>query len=149
MRRFTISPLSIAHGYHRRVPASSTVTSPPLPPSAPANDDIIQRKAGVWTNRTMAQLLVDVGRAAARRGPDRRLPRAEWRRPGRRYTPTITASSGTFTTVSATGRYLIIGKLMLVEMKISITTIGHCCAALLIATLPTSDVGIPVRVQRL
>lgn len=28
---------------------------------APANDDIVQRKAGVWANRTMAQLLVDSG----------------------------------------------------------------------------------------
>lgn len=28
---------------------------------SPANDDIIQRKAGAWTNRTMAQLLTDSG----------------------------------------------------------------------------------------
>ena len=27
----------------------------------PSNDDIIQRKAGSWTNRTMAQLMVDAG----------------------------------------------------------------------------------------
>jgi hypothetical protein len=27
---------------------------------APANDDVIQRKAGAWTNRTMAQLAVDL-----------------------------------------------------------------------------------------
>lgn len=27
---------------------------------APANDDVVQRKAGAWTNRTMAQLLVDL-----------------------------------------------------------------------------------------
>jgi hypothetical protein len=31
---------------------------------APANDDIIQRKAGVWTNRTVAQLLTDLGLGA-------------------------------------------------------------------------------------
>lgn len=31
---------------------------------APANDDIIQRKAGAWTNRTMAQLYSDLGVAA-------------------------------------------------------------------------------------
>jgi len=31
----------------------------------PANDDIIQRKAGAWTNRTIAQLLTDLGIAAA------------------------------------------------------------------------------------
>lgn len=27
---------------------------------APANDDVVQRKAGAWTNRTMAQLLADI-----------------------------------------------------------------------------------------
>lgn len=31
---------------------------------APANDDVIQRKAGAWTNRTMAQLSSDLGLAA-------------------------------------------------------------------------------------
>lgn len=31
---------------------------------APANDDIVQRKAGAWTNRTIAQLLTDLGLAA-------------------------------------------------------------------------------------
>jgi hypothetical protein len=31
----------------------------------PTNNDIIQRKAGVWTNRTMAQLLADLGLADA------------------------------------------------------------------------------------
>lgn len=31
----------------------------------PANDDIIQRKAGAWTNRTMAQLTTDLGLGTA------------------------------------------------------------------------------------
>lgn len=31
---------------------------------SPANDDIVQRKAGAWTNRTIAQLLTDLGLAA-------------------------------------------------------------------------------------
>jgi NO-binding membrane sensor protein with MHYT domain len=31
---------------------------------APTNDDIIQRKAGAWTNRTIAQLATDLGLAA-------------------------------------------------------------------------------------
>lgn len=30
----------------------------------PTNDDVIQRKAGAWTNRTIAQLLTDLGLAA-------------------------------------------------------------------------------------
>jgi len=32
---------------------------------SPSNDDIIQRKAGAWTNRTMAQLATDLGLAAS------------------------------------------------------------------------------------
>lgn len=31
---------------------------------APANDDVIQRKAGAWTNRTMAQLIADLAALA-------------------------------------------------------------------------------------
>ena len=31
---------------------------------APSNDDVLQRKAGAWTNRTIAQLLTDLGLAA-------------------------------------------------------------------------------------
>lgn len=31
----------------------------------PSNDDVLQRKAGSWTNRTIAQLLTDLGIAAA------------------------------------------------------------------------------------
>jgi hypothetical protein len=89
----------------------------------------------------MAQLLVDVGAqpldadltAVAASGVA-----AAWTA----YTPTVTASSGTFTTVSATGRNLIIGKLMLVEMKITITTIGSA-AGTLIATLPTGISAFP------
>lgn len=30
----------------------------------PSNDDVLQRKAGVWTNRTIAQLLTDLGLGA-------------------------------------------------------------------------------------
>jgi hypothetical protein len=32
---------------------------------SPSNDDVIQRKSGAWTNRTMAQLASDLGVAAA------------------------------------------------------------------------------------
>ena len=32
---------------------------------SPSNDDVLQRKAGSWTNRTIAQLLTDLGIAAA------------------------------------------------------------------------------------
>ena len=51
------------------------------------------------------------------------------------FTPTITAAVGTFTTVSATGRYKSIGKTYFVEYSISITTNGTA-AAYILATLP-------------
>lgn len=40
------------------------------------------------------------------------------------YTPTITAGSGTFTTVSATGKYKDVGKIRFVEIVVSITSAG-------------------------
>lgn len=40
------------------------------------------------------------------------------------YTPTVTAQSGTYTTVSATGRYIRIGKLCIVNTSVTITTNG-------------------------
>jgi hypothetical protein len=40
------------------------------------------------------------------------------------YTPTVTAQSGTFTTVSATGRYIRIGKLCIVNVSITVTNNG-------------------------
>lgn len=39
-------------------PLNSNLTA--IAALAPANDDIIQRKAGAWTNRTMAQLVTDL-----------------------------------------------------------------------------------------
>ncbi len=40
------------------------------------------------------------------------------------WTPTVTASAGTFTTVSGAGRYLQIGKLVIWDATITITTAG-------------------------
>lgn len=40
------------------------------------------------------------------------------------FTPTITASSGTFTTVSATGSYVKIGRLVAFNILVSVTTPG-------------------------
>lgn len=51
------------------------------------------------------------------------------------YTPTITANAGTFTTVSATGRYLQRGLIVHVHITITITTNGTAATAIL-ATLP-------------
>lgn len=51
------------------------------------------------------------------------------------YTPTVTASSGTFTTVSATGKYKKIGRVVHYNIKITITTVGTA-AGVVYATLP-------------
>ena len=51
------------------------------------------------------------------------------------YTPVITASTGSFTTVSATGYYQVIGKTCFVSVNITITTVGSA-SGLIYATLP-------------
>lgn len=51
------------------------------------------------------------------------------------FTPTVTASSGTFTTVSATGAYTKIGRVVNFSIEITITTVGTASGAV-IATLP-------------
>jgi hypothetical protein len=48
------------------------------------------------------------------------------------YTPTVTAVSGSYTTVSATGRYTRIGKLCAVVARVSITTNGTAAVATII-----------------
>ena len=53
------------------------------------------------------------------------------------YTPTITASSGTFTTTTATGSYRLFGKSLSFELDIHITTVGSASGTI-IATLPAS-----------
>jgi hypothetical protein len=60
------------------------------------------------------------------------------------YTPTITALSGTFTTVSAVGAWIRIGKVCVVRQSITITTNGTA-AGYVAATLPfnaSNDVGV-------
>jgi len=51
------------------------------------------------------------------------------------YTPTINSTGGTFTTVSATGRYLQIGKLIHLNIEVTITTVGTATGQVQ-ATLP-------------
>lgn len=53
------------------------------------------------------------------------------------WTPTVTASSGTFTTVSATGKYALIGGLYFIRAIITITTVGSA-AGIARFTLPTT-----------
>ena len=56
------------------------------------------------------------------------------------FTPTITASSGTFTTVSGSGRYTRIGKTVTIYIEIVITTAGTA-SALSVRLAPTVVVG--------
>lgn len=52
------------------------------------------------------------------------------------YSPTVTAGSGTFSSVSASGSYLVIGKLVFFTVSVTITTVGTAAGAILVA-LPT------------
>src|SRR6185369_4210376 len=51
------------------------------------------------------------------------------------YTPTVTATAGTFTNVSATGSYAVYQEIVVFQMTISIITNGTAANAVL-ATLP-------------
>lgn len=51
------------------------------------------------------------------------------------YTPTVTAGSGTFTTVVTSGRYKKRGRTVFLQMTIVITTVGTAAGAVF-ATLP-------------
>jgi hypothetical protein len=62
------------------------------------------------------------------------------------YTPTVTATSGTFTTASATGHYYVIGKMVYVEVTVTITTVGTASGNVFV-TLPiatNSSAGITI-----
>jgi hypothetical protein len=54
------------------------------------------------------------------------------------YTPTITAGSGSFTSVSATGKYRTVGKTTNLQIKVTITTNGSA-ATTVNATLPNTN----------
>jgi hypothetical protein len=56
------------------------------------------------------------------------------------YTPTVTAGSGSFTTVSATGKYCQIGKTVIGHAFITITTNGTAATSV-IFTLPVTMVS--------
>lgn len=52
------------------------------------------------------------------------------------YTPTVTAGSGTFGSVSATGAYLLTGKTVLFAVTVTITTVGTASGTIVVS-LPT------------
>jgi hypothetical protein len=61
------------------------------------------------------------------------------------WSPTVTPSSGAFTTVSATGAYLAIGKLVHFTVTITITSVGTASGTMSIA-LPTGTAKRPAAV---
>lgn len=54
------------------------------------------------------------------------------------YTPTVTSASGSFTTVSGTGRYVQLGKLVVLMVKVTITTNGTAAGNVKVS-LPVSS----------
>jgi hypothetical protein len=54
------------------------------------------------------------------------------------YTPIVTAATGTFTTVSATGRYKQIGKTVFIYIAVTITTNGTASGSVTV-TLPVTS----------
>lgn len=49
------------------------------------------------------------------------------------YTPTVSAQSGTITTSSATGRYRQIGKIVVAQMDVILTTVGTATGSLIVS----------------
>ena len=55
------------------------------------------------------------------------------------YTPTVTATAGSFTTVSATGKYTRIGKLCVTQINVVITTNGTASGQMIVTAPFTSN----------
>jgi len=55
------------------------------------------------------------------------------------YTPTVTATSGTFTTVSASGKYTRIGKFCTVQFRVTITNNGTAAGQVVVSAPFTSN----------
>jgi hypothetical protein len=56
------------------------------------------------------------------------------------YTPTVTSGSGSFTTVSATGSYQRVNKMVVVRFEVTITTNGTAASSVIVS-LPFSCTG--------
>ncbi len=71
--RFSITPLddiglaeAVAAGLNSKQPIDGDLTA--ISALAPSDDDLLQRKSGSWTNRTIAQLKTDLGLSGANTG---------------------------------------------------------------------------------
>lgn len=63
------------------------------------------------------------------------------------YTPTVTAGTGTFTTVSAAGRWQRIGKRVDVAIEIDVTTVGTAASYIVVSLPAPSRGGLPLGYQ--
>lgn len=63
------------------------------------------------------------------------------------YTPTITAAAGTFTSVSATGKWASVGPFIAGIIDITVTTVGTAATSIT-ASLPSTAAGNGVMVGR-
>lgn len=98
---------------------------------SPSNDDVIQRKAGAWTKRTMAQLMADLGALGQIPFPATQIPSSD---PNTlddyeegTWTATFTASTTPPTGVSysaQTGWYTKIGNLVAFGVRLIVSNVG-------------------------
>jgi hypothetical protein len=52
------------------------------------------------------------------------------------FTPAVSAASGSYTTVTATGKYVKVGRLVTIRMRVSITTNGTASGAMFLGNIP-------------
>ena len=52
------------------------------------------------------------------------------------FTPSVSAASGSYTTVTATGKYVKVGRLVTIRMRVTITTNGTASGAMFLGNIP-------------
>ena len=52
------------------------------------------------------------------------------------FTPSVSAASGSYTTVTATGKYVKVGRLVTIRMRVNITTNGTASNAMILGNIP-------------
>lgn len=125
--------------------ASPALTGTPTAPTAAVDTNTTQLATTAMVLAQAASATPLIAAAAAAVGTSTRFARADHVHPfdntaWTSYTPTVTSSSGTATTVSATGRYKQIGKTVFLTISVTITAVGTA-AGQIFATLPTNASG--------
>jgi hypothetical protein len=118
--------LTEGNGLFAERTAGGNMSMPSTEPSSNPFDARLLTPAAPDSRTSMdAQLLVSM-----RLDPP---PPSSWRA----FSPTVTSGSGSFTAVSATGRYQVVGKTVQVAIEIDVTTVGTAATSVL-ATLPAA-----------